>query len=154
MSSKQCVGHLITKTIIEMALRAYFPFKYGTKDDESITRCGGTIPCRSIGGCFRRQPPVAAFCVGLGDLVPAALNKLIVGHLFSNVVDQEQDNTIVNFYRPSSSKALFTHGYNAHQKKVKKDIPLSFNMCLVMWKDKGSNCISLIHTYLHFIKHV
>jgi hypothetical protein len=26
-----------------------------------------------------------------------------VGHLFSNVVNQEQDNTIVNYYKPSSS---------------------------------------------------
>jgi hypothetical protein len=51
-----------------------------------------------------------------------------VGNLFSNAVDQEQGNTIVNFYRPSSLKALFPHGYNAHQTKVKKDIPSSFNM--------------------------
>jgi hypothetical protein len=52
-----------------------------------------------------------------------ATQLLNVGHLFSNVVDQEQDNTIVNLYRPSSYKALFPHGYNAHQTKVKKDIP-------------------------------
>jgi hypothetical protein len=51
-----------------------------------------------------------------------------VGHLFSNVVDQEQGNTIVNFYGPSSPEALFPHGYNAHQTKVMKDIPSSFNM--------------------------
>jgi hypothetical protein len=36
-----------------------------------------------------------------------------VGHLFSNVVGQEQGNTIVNYYRPSSSEALSPHGYNA-----------------------------------------
>jgi hypothetical protein len=51
-----------------------------------------------------------------------------VGHLFSNVVNQEQDNTIVNYYGPSSSEALSPHGYNDHQTKVKKDIPSSFNM--------------------------
>jgi hypothetical protein len=51
-----------------------------------------------------------------------------VGHLFSNVIDQEQGNTIVNYYGPSSSKALFPHGYNAQQTKAKKDIPSSFNM--------------------------
>jgi hypothetical protein len=51
-----------------------------------------------------------------------------VGHFFSNVVDQEQGNTIVNYYRPSSSEALSPHGYNAHQTKVKKDIPSSFNI--------------------------
>ena len=50
------------------------------------------------------------------------------GHLLSNVVDQEQGNTIVNYNRPSSSEALSPHGYNAHQTKVKKDIPSSFNM--------------------------
>jgi hypothetical protein len=50
-----------------------------------------------------------------------------VANLFSNVVDQEQGNTIVNYYGPSSSEALSPHGYNAHQTKV-KDTPSSFNM--------------------------
>jgi hypothetical protein len=54
--------------------------------------------------------------------------EMFVDHLFSNDVDQEQCNTIVNFYISSSSKALFPHGFNAHQTKVKKDIPSSFNM--------------------------
>jgi hypothetical protein len=49
-----------------------------------------------------------------------------VGHLFSNIVNQEQGNTIVNYYRPSSTKAVSPHGYNAHQTKDKKDIPSSF----------------------------
>jgi hypothetical protein len=53
---------------------------------------------------------------------------LCVGHLFSNDVGQEQGNTMVNYYGPSSSEALSPHGYNAHQTKVKKDIPSSFNM--------------------------
>jgi hypothetical protein len=48
-----------------------------------------------------------------------------VGHLFSNVVDQEQGNTIVNYHGPFSFEALSPHGYNAHQTKVKKDIPSS-----------------------------
>jgi hypothetical protein len=51
-----------------------------------------------------------------------------VDHLFSNAVDQEQGNTIINYYGPSSSEALFPHGFNAHQTKVKKDIPSSFIM--------------------------
>jgi hypothetical protein len=46
-----------------------------------------------------------------------------VGHLFSNGMNQEHDNTIVNYYIPSSSEALSSHRYNAHQTKVKKDIP-------------------------------
>jgi hypothetical protein len=51
-----------------------------------------------------------------------------VVHLFSNVVDQEQGNTIVNYYIPSSFEALYPYGYNSYQTKVKKDIPSSFNM--------------------------
>jgi hypothetical protein len=43
-------------------------------------------------------------------------------------VNQEQGNTIVKDKGPSSSEALSPHGYNAHQTKVKKDIPSSFNM--------------------------
>jgi hypothetical protein len=31
---------------------------------------------------------------------------IIVGHLFSNVVDQEQGNTIVNYCGPLSSETL------------------------------------------------
>jgi hypothetical protein len=38
---------------------------------------------------------------------------LIVGHLFSNAIDQEQGNTIVNGKR---------HSYNDFQTKVMKDI--------------------------------
>jgi hypothetical protein len=53
---------------------------------------------------------------------------VFVGHLFSMVVDQEQGNTIVNYYGPSSSEVLSPHGYNTHQTKVEKDIPSSFNM--------------------------
>jgi hypothetical protein len=49
-----------------------------------------------------------------------------VGHLFSNVVRQEQGNTIVNYNRPSSFEVLSSHGYNTHQTKVEKDIPSSF----------------------------
>jgi hypothetical protein len=53
---------------------------------------------------------------------------IYVGHLLSNVVGQEQGNTIVNYYGPSSSEALSPNVYNAHHEKVKKDIPSSFNM--------------------------
>jgi hypothetical protein len=49
-----------------------------------------------------------------------------VGHLFSDVVNQEQGNTIVNYNRPSSSEVLSPYGYNTHQTKVKNDIPSSF----------------------------
>jgi hypothetical protein len=51
-----------------------------------------------------------------------------VGHLFSNAVDKEQGNTIVNYHGSLSSEALSTRENNAHQTKVKKDLPSSFNM--------------------------
>jgi hypothetical protein len=37
-----------------------------------------------------------------------------VVQLFSNAVDQEQGNIIVNCKRPSSSEALSPHGNNTH----------------------------------------
>jgi hypothetical protein len=51
-----------------------------------------------------------------------------VGHLFSNAVNQEEGNTIVNYEGSSSSEALSSHGYNDHQMKVMKDMPSSFSM--------------------------
>jgi hypothetical protein len=50
--------------------------------------------------------------------VSSVVNLPTVGHLFSNVVTQEQGNTLVNCKRPSSSEALFLHGYNVHQTKA------------------------------------
>jgi hypothetical protein len=46
-----------------------------------------------------------------------------VGHLFSNVVNQEQANAIVKGQGPSSSEALSPFGYNNLQTKVMKDMP-------------------------------
>jgi hypothetical protein len=69
-------------------------------------------------------------------------------------VNQEQGNIIVNYYGPLSSEALSPHGYNAHQTKDKNDIPSSFYIRIRMQKDEDDNCISLIHSYLHSIKHV
>jgi hypothetical protein len=34
-----------------------------------------------------------------------------VGHLFSNTIGQEQDNTIINYYEFLSSEALSPRGY-------------------------------------------
>jgi hypothetical protein len=48
-----------------------------------------------------------------------------VGHLFSNVVNQEQGNIIVKDKRPSSSEALPPLGFNNHRTKVMKDMPSS-----------------------------
>jgi hypothetical protein len=75
-----------------------------------------------------------------------------VGHLFSNTVNQGQGNMIVNDYGPSSFEAVSPKGYNAHQMKVKKDIPSTSN--IGMRKDKYDNCISLIHLYLYSIQHI
>jgi hypothetical protein len=49
-----------------------------------------------------------------------------VGYLFSDAIDQEQGNTIVNGWRPLSFKALFPLGYNDLQTNVMKDTPSSF----------------------------
>jgi hypothetical protein len=49
-----------------------------------------------------------------------------VGHLFSNVVNQEQGNIIVKDLGPSSFKALSPFGYNDLRRKVMKDTPSSF----------------------------
>jgi hypothetical protein len=49
----------------------------------------------------------------------------IVGHLFSNVVVQEQGNTIVKYKGPLSSEALFPLGLNEHRTKVMKGMPSS-----------------------------
>jgi hypothetical protein len=42
-----------------------------------------------------------------------------VGYLFSNVLGQEQGNTIVNYYGPSLSEVLSPHGYTSACSKVK-----------------------------------
>jgi hypothetical protein len=75
---------------------------------------------------YRAAPSTVAFFGGMSKV--DALPKVVevsslevganVGHLFSNVVNQEQGNKIVNCKRDSSSKALFLHGYNTHQTKV------------------------------------
>jgi hypothetical protein len=51
--------------------------------------------------------------------------KIIVGHLFSNDVNQEQGDTFVNDKGPSSSEALFPLRFNGHRMKVMKDMPSS-----------------------------
>jgi hypothetical protein len=50
-----------------------------------------------------------------------------VGHVFSNAMNQEQDNTIVKDKGPSSSEALFPLGFNGHRTKVTKDMHSSFH---------------------------
>jgi hypothetical protein len=42
--------------------------------------------------------------------------------LFSDAIREEQSNTFVNNYRPSSFEALFPLGYNVLPTKVKKGI--------------------------------
>jgi hypothetical protein len=51
------------------------------------------------------------------------VSKQFVGHLFSNVVNQEQGNTIVKSQGPSSSEVLSPFGYNNLHTKVMKDMP-------------------------------
>jgi hypothetical protein len=48
-----------------------------------------------------------------------------VGHLFSNVVNQEQGNTIIKDKGHLSFEALFPLGFNDYRTKVMKDMPSS-----------------------------
>jgi hypothetical protein len=62
-----------------------------------------------------RQPKIQTDKVFLGlverpECTPIGLP--VVGHLFSNAVNQEQDNTIIKGQRPSSSEILSPLGYN------------------------------------------
>jgi hypothetical protein len=86
-------------------------------------------------GCRATPSPVVFFggmtkvnMLAEGDRLSSPEVGANVVHLFSNVVDQEQGNTTVNYYGPSSSEALSPQGYNVHQTKVNKDIPSSFYM--------------------------
>jgi hypothetical protein len=77
-----------------------------------------------------------------------------VGHSFSNVVSQEQGNTIVNCKGPSSSKALSPHGYNTRQTKVYKDIPSSLTSKHEIQRNKHDNSILIIRLFLCSVKYI
>jgi hypothetical protein len=68
----------------------------------------------------------------------------VVGHLFSNAVNQEQGNTIVNDKGPSSSKTLSPFGYNNLRMNVMKDIPSS-SMRIGVHRDNVCNPYIHIH---------
>jgi hypothetical protein len=70
-----------------------------------------------------------------------------VGYLFSNVVNQEQGNTIVKGRGPSSSEALSPLEYNNLQTKVMKDMPSSF-MRIRVYRDNECNSSARTHMYL------
>jgi hypothetical protein len=70
-----------------------------------------------------------------------------VGHLFSNIVDQEQGNTIVKDQGPTSSEALSPLGYNDLQ-KVMKDVPSS---CIIIRVHRDSECNPSAHSHMYFI---
>jgi hypothetical protein len=75
----------------------------------------------------------------------------IVGHLFTNAVNQEQANTIVKGQGPSSSEVLSPLGYNDLLMKVMKDVP-SWFIIIVIWKD--NECNQLAHTHMYSITHI
>ena len=64
------------------------------------------------------------------------LDFVCVGFLFSNVVDQEQVNTILKDYGPSSSETYSPFGYVGSRTKVTKDIPSSFVIITIHIDDK------------------
>jgi hypothetical protein len=71
-----------------------------------------------------------------------------VVHLFSNVVNQEQGNTIIKDYGPSSSKALSPYRYNDLWTKVMKDLPSSSMRIRV---HRNNICNPYIHSYTYFM---
>jgi hypothetical protein len=72
----------------------------------------------------------------------------VVGHLFSNAVNQEQGNTIVKGQGPSSSEALSPLGHNDLQTKFIKDKPSPFIMIRV---HGDSECSPLVYSHMYFI---
>jgi hypothetical protein len=79
-----------------------------------------------------------------------------VGHLFSNAINQEQGNTIVNGQRPSSFEALFPFGYNDLQTKVMKDIPSSFqhknmNNYVLEHKEIKIMIMNQLYSHLYYV---
>jgi hypothetical protein len=72
-----------------------------------------------------------------------------VGHSFSNAIDQEQGNTIVNGQRPSSFEALSPLRYNDLQTKVMKDIPSSFYHININYETIRYNEAKVIYIYIY-----
>jgi hypothetical protein len=68
-----------------------------------------------------------------------------VSHLFSNVVNQKQDTTIVKSQRPWSSEALYPLRYNDFQTKVMKDKPSLF---IIMRVYRDNECIPSVHLHM------
>jgi hypothetical protein len=71
-----------------------------------------------------------------------------VGHSFSDAIDQEQGNTIVNSQRPLSFEALSPLGYNDLQTKVMKDIPSSFYHINIIDETIRYNKVKVIYIYI------
>jgi hypothetical protein len=69
-----------------------------------------------------------------------------VGHLFSNVVNQEQGNTIVKDKGHSSSEALSPFGYNDLCTKVMKNTPSSFMRIRI---HRDNIFYPFIHPFIH-----
>ena len=97
------------------------PFSWGTTQDEAFTILKDKLthaPLLQLPDFNKMfELECDASSIGLGDVLLQE-GKPVVGHLFSNVVSQEQGNPTVNCKRPLSSEALSPHGYNVHQPKV------------------------------------
>jgi hypothetical protein len=86
-------------------------------------------------------------------LVPTitGMGDPVIGHLFSNAMNQEQGNTIVKGYGPSSFEALSPFGYNDLQTKVMKDTPSSFMRIRI---HEDNICYPFIQSYMYFIIYI
>jgi hypothetical protein len=117
---------MITKMELVEGELGRFAMKWGEEPTETYNRLKTLVnKIRSYGSTRWTDHDVIRLMLRSFTIVDPHLVNLIrenpmytkmtpVGHLFSNVVDQEQGNTIVNYYEPSSSEALSPHGYNAH----------------------------------------
>jgi hypothetical protein len=76
-------------------------------------KCVITLVCMKIQAWSSSSPTIRG---------SRTYNIIVVGHLFSNVVNQEQGNTIVKGQGPSSSRVLSPFGHNNLQTKVMKNM--------------------------------
>ena len=88
-------------------------------------------------------------------LHPYNIRKTVVGHLFSNVVSQENKATqllIIKDLRPS--KHYFLVGIMLLTRRPRRTYLHQINIRIEMRRNKYDNYILIIHLFLHSIKHI
>jgi hypothetical protein len=77
-----------------------------------------------------------------------------VVHLFSNAVNEEQGNTIVNCKRPSSSKALSPMGIIFIRRRSRRTYLHHILNKHEIQRNKRDNNILIIHLFLYSLKNI